>query len=880
MDKSQELRTNLVLQAHDALTAVKELSDGLDKIARLNFDNVKQGFSTLTKAFEAAQKMSTKVARVQTEDEEKLQNLLQKRKKLLADMMEQFSKQKSGLSVKVDMSAAQKELQKTTRMVADMYDALGQTGKAKKLMGEALNVLAKLSNGGMKGIGLEAAKKEYKDFERQLQNNKNLQNELDRQVANGIAEQHRRQAVKNGKDPFDDPVYAKSEAGKIAKKIAEEKAKDHAAEQKEIADTVRAAVNASKQAREAAKKTRQERAKAREEEAQAKAEQQRKDNEALQKYLGQKEKSYAKELEAEAKLARSRKENEEKRIEATKKRQELNRAEWESVQKALGDRERDPHRYDPYKVTGSYYPEMNRRNRQQETQGALSSMYTESAKKRERVLQEENKLRRALAESAEKAELNKMKAREINDKRLSREAQEREQQLANARLDNEKRVRAETKQNEDRIKKTMADAQSGFAKYFNLQDKLGKFTRDVDFLKGKNVSETKMHQLLEELEKIRRKALDIGATDIASKLTKDMLNGLRVVTDEQKKATAATKKRRQEILKLHNDYRKLLADIEKHRGWDGQSYSKKAYDNTLGRINNLHNRAENLGQDGLMQLISPSLLNGVNTKLGQVNNRLSEAKDKAQQLYMQFRATNSATDKLSFMKAVNELKQLEHISEDFNRQINKAARSALTLENIAKRAREHFNWTAGAYVENAVLSFPSNLVESISKYELAMAGIAQVIPKAEEGQRELNNLFNGFSDIAAKYGQSVSDAMESAKSIGRMYGQGDGDSELGATNTKLLTAQAAKMSTVDNFDMLDATKGLESALAQFNLQTEDTNLLMARSNKILDVWTKLAHTSGASAQDLTQGVNQAGSSAREAGISFEFLNALISTGVN
>ena len=44
MDKHQELRTNLVLEAQSALSAVKELSDGLDKIAKLKFDNVKQGF--------------------------------------------------------------------------------------------------------------------------------------------------------------------------------------------------------------------------------------------------------------------------------------------------------------------------------------------------------------------------------------------------------------------------------------------------------------------------------------------------------------------------------------------------------------------------------------------------------------------------------------------------------------------------------------------------------------------------------------------------------------------------------------------------------------------------------------------------------------------
>ena len=61
MDKHQELRTNLVLEVNSALSAIRELSDGLDKISRLKFDNVKDGFKSLTKAFEAAQKMSTRI---------------------------------------------------------------------------------------------------------------------------------------------------------------------------------------------------------------------------------------------------------------------------------------------------------------------------------------------------------------------------------------------------------------------------------------------------------------------------------------------------------------------------------------------------------------------------------------------------------------------------------------------------------------------------------------------------------------------------------------------------------------------------------------------------------------------------------------------------
>ncbi len=884
MDKNQELRTNIVLEAQRAIDAVKGLADGLDRIAQLKFDNVKTGFDSLTKAFEAAQKMSSKVAKAQIKDEEEVQTHLQKRAEIMSNMMKEFSKQKTGLSVDVDMSALQKELVKTTRLVADMYDALGQTPKAKNLMTESLNLLTKLSNAGMKGIGLEAAKREYKDFERQIQENKNMRDELDRQVAAGIAEKRRQQMVKEGKDPLDDPVYAKSEAGKKARQAMKQQAKEEAEALAQARAEQRAKVMPALEESKAARKARENATALNEQKAKERAKQAEADKNALQKRLKEMEEADAKELAATAKKYAKQKKQREQALADTEKRQEKNKEEWMKVWGNLRDMDNNPHRNGLYKTTGSYTPEMNRRKRQEQEQSTLDSLYTDSAKKREKVLEKEAQFRKALAEATDKAELDRMKSQDVNAKRIAREKAEREQALANARLDNEKKVQAVEKQNEERRKKNMADAQSGFARYFAVSDRSNDFHDKIDFLKssGKKVSESELFRLEKEIEKIRRKALDIGATDIASKLTKSMLSGLNVVTEAQKRAKSAEAEENKLLgdrLKVLQDIARLYQDIQKHRGADGQSYSKAGYENTLNRINNLRNRAIETGLTGDAQLLTPALLNGTNTKLGQFNARLSEAKDKAQQLYMQFRQTGKEADRLNFLKAKADLKELNNLAEDFDRAISKARRHELTIDNIAKRAREAANWQIGGRIENTILDFPVDVVSTASKYELAMAGIAQVLPKVEESQGAANAQFGKFADIAAKYGQSIDNALESAKSIGRMYGQGGGDHDKGADNTALLTAQAAKMATVDNFDMLEATKGLESALAQFNLQTEDTNLLMERSGKILDVWTKLAHNSGASAQDLVQGVNQAGASARQAGVSFEMLNSLIAVGV-
>ena len=95
----------------------------------------------------------------------------------------------------------------------------------------------------------------------------------------------------------------------------------------------------------------------------------------------------------------------------------------------------------------------------------------------------------------------------------------------------------------------------------------------------------------------------------------------------------------------------------------------------------------------------------------------------------------------------------------------------------------------------------------------------------------------------------------------------------------LLVSQSAKMAVADNFSLAESVRGLESAMAQFGMKSENYNEIQMNTSRILDVWTKLAHTGAASARDLTAGVERAGSAAYTTGVSFEFFNALLATGV-
>ena len=227
------------------------------------------------------------------------------------------------------------------------------------------------------------------------------------------------------------------------------------------------------------------------------------------------------------------------------------------------------------------------------------------------------------------------------------------------------------------------------------------------------------------------------------------------------------------------------------------------------------------------------------------------------------------------------------------RKLQEATGNAMSLsEKMKLGLRTHMTWIASSILASVPLVLPGYAVNTMKDLESRFATVEQVMPEIEhahmnsldknlsemermEGLKTVNKEMNTFIDIGSKFGVAVEEVISAGASIGRMYGQG----ENGVTNTNLLTQQAARIAVADNFPIMQATKGLESALSQFELQTDDTNQLLVNSNRIIDTWTLAAHRGAASAQDLTEGVSLAGAAAHQAGISFEFLNALIATGV-
>ena len=102
---------------------------------------------------------------------------------------------------------------------------------------------------------------------------------------------------------------------------------------------------------------------------------------------------------------------------------------------------------------------------------------------------------------------------------------------------------------------------------------------------------------------------------------------------------------------------------------------------------------------------------------------------------------------------------------------------------------------------------------------------------------------------------------------------------MAVATTNELVRQSAMLATVDNFSMIESVKGLEAVLAAYGLRAKTAAEATLYAGRAVDIISKVAHYGQISAQELVRGIETTGKAAEQAGISLEFLTALIETGV-
>lgn len=255
--------------------------------------------------------------------------------------------------------------------------------------------------------------------------------------------------------------------------------------------------------------------------------------------------------------------------------------------------------------------------------------------------------------------------------------------------------------------------------------------------------------------------------------------------------------------------------------------------------------------------------------------RLEEVQQK---VFAAWKSDPTAANKLALDNVKASLASVRKEYEEFQKSIGKAGANINKTNgyftSFTQKLRSHLYWITAGSLLGAAFAVPTETFNSLVQLDEEMHNLATVMPQLEGQSEEAVKKYQAeqreLINTASEYGASVKDVMESARLWGRMY------KYQATVNT--LVSQSAKLAVADNFSMAESTKAVEAAMFQYGLVAKNSAEALAYSNKIVDVYTKLSHNAGVSAQDLAAGVERSGSVAKQAGISFEFLNALIAQG--
>lgn len=257
---------------------------------------------------------------------------------------------------------------------------------------------------------------------------------------------------------------------------------------------------------------------------------------------------------------------------------------------------------------------------------------------------------------------------------------------------------------------------------------------------------------------------------------------------------------------------------------------------------------------------------------------LRRLEDVQQRLYALWKTDPSNANKVALDNVKASLasvrKEYEAFQKDMNNTGTSIKKTTGTFTSFEQKLRSHLYWITAGSLLGAAFAVPTETFNSLVQLDEEMHNLATVMPQLEGKSSEAIAKYQDEQRIlittAREYGASVKDVMESARLWGRMYKD--------QATVNVLVSQSAKLAVADNFSLAESTKAVEAAMFQYGMVAKNSAEALAYSNKIVDVYTKLSHNAGVSAQDLAAGVERSGAVAKQAGISFEFLNALIAQG--
>lgn len=176
---TQELKTEIVLNAQGAINNMNALKTALESINTMNFSSLAKAFGSLENAAKTFAEQSKNITAVEKEQAKEQNKLLAEKKKILGEISKLYSDSNGNLgkAETAELNKMQESLAKVVRKIADMKEAMGNLGGAKN---EFQTAFASLENIGIKNI--KQLDDEYKSFIKTLEVTKEKMRALQEQA--------------------------------------------------------------------------------------------------------------------------------------------------------------------------------------------------------------------------------------------------------------------------------------------------------------------------------------------------------------------------------------------------------------------------------------------------------------------------------------------------------------------------------------------------------------------------------------------------------------------------------------------------------------------------------------------------------------------------
>lgn len=296
-------------------------------------------------------------------------------------------------------------------------------------------------------------------------------------------------------------------------------------------------------------------------------------------------------------------------------------------------------------------------------------------------------------------------------------------------------------------------------------------------------------------------------------------------------------------------------------------------------------QSNRIGRDSLFSEYQSAGAFGSGQGFSEQINALRKTQESAWLDYKKAREIGDTASAGKFLQQLGQAKSYEQQLIKYLKEYNSVLGTTETMwGKFTRKLYSHLNWIVAGATLDAIFTIPSETLNRLIETDEALHNLGTVMRSLEEtkivdgkevhtGRQDMDAVYEEYKKLtaaAAEYGATTDDIFESARLWGRMY------KDVNTVNT--LTAQSAKLAVADNFSVEESTRAVEAAMFQFGLQARTSAESLAFSNQIIDVYTALSHQAGVSAQDLARGVERTGAVAHQAGMDFEFLNALIAQG--